>query len=213
MTSLKCPNCSLVNFATVEICKRCGNHLTVSKPTSPQNVRQKQISTSCPDCASSDTQSFQMAYQTGTSSGNLSVATYNPHTGFGVGGGKTSNQTILANQVRPPVAPSNSGCANVLAFCLLFLMVFSISWTLPVIIVGKIASVSAPNASGMITGAAAILFIVPAVVVAIYAYSYLQKGSAENEKRYLADYQNEIARWSKSWICLRCGCVWLIENR
>jgi RNA polymerase subunit RPABC4/transcription elongation factor Spt4 len=58
MTSQKCPNCALVNFATEETCKRCGIALheppveaeeTVYRQTSQPSVIQQQLG-SCPDC-------------------------------------------------------------------------------------------------------------------------------------------------------------------
>lgn len=63
MQSLKCPQCNLVNFATSEKCKRCGNSLlndeTINETSSSEPQQTTQINaqenqslklTACPDC-------------------------------------------------------------------------------------------------------------------------------------------------------------------
>jgi uncharacterized Zn finger protein (UPF0148 family) len=42
MTSQKCPNCGLVNFATEEICKRCGINLHESPVETEETVYQEE---------------------------------------------------------------------------------------------------------------------------------------------------------------------------
>ncbi len=60
----------------------------------------------CPQCRSSQTQSFEMAYSMSTSSGITTGAAYT----FGVGptimGGRATQQSNLASYVRPPIRPT-----------------------------------------------------------------------------------------------------------
>jgi hypothetical protein len=196
MQSLKCSQCNLVNFANSENCKRCGYTLEDSYQTQSEesfteefveDIPRQKLATNCPRCDSNHTQSFQMAYQTGTSAGKLRIATYNAEIGIGVGSGNISNQTLLAGSLKPPIAPNSSAS---LAISLIvgivspfFLRPFlSEKW----IILSSLLFISVPIFSGYLT------------------FKLLTKDNAEKLKHF----QSVLSCWSKSWICLKCGISW-----
>jgi hypothetical protein len=57
----------------------------------------------CPQCASPQTQSFEMAYSMSTSSGVTSGAAYTFGVGPTITGARSTQQSNLASYVRPPV--------------------------------------------------------------------------------------------------------------
>ena len=197
MQSLKCPQCNLVNFATAENCKRCGSSLVISHQTQPlvkpaddfpQPFQQQTISTTCPRCNSTDSQSYPMAYQAGTSFGNIKAASYTFNVGATVTGGTVSNQTILANNLKPPTAPSsNNGCITTLLSCII------------VIIVVNIFSAISSNLAALL-----------GLVTLGFCIYYFNKSFSASEKVRGYEYQKAMAKWSRSWICLRCGASWTL---
>src|SRR4051812_31312937 len=62
--------------------------------------------TACPKCKSTDTQSFQMAYDSGTSSGVVRIASYSDPVGLTSTAGRVTSQTALAKKIAPPTKPS-----------------------------------------------------------------------------------------------------------
>src|SRR6267143_5350740 len=52
MSSVKCPQCGLVNFADAQVCKRCGSELTVDSavPSASSVDRLASSLVNCPDC-------------------------------------------------------------------------------------------------------------------------------------------------------------------
>src|SRR2546421_11650689 len=57
VSSVKCSQCGLVNFATADVCKRCGNafakdeYKSEQPSTAPPQQTQNPNLTPCPDCA------------------------------------------------------------------------------------------------------------------------------------------------------------------
>jgi hypothetical protein len=65
----------------------------------------------CPQCASSQTQSFEMAYSVSTSTGVTAGGAYTFGVGPTRGAARTFQQSNLASYVRPPIQPTtNNGC-------------------------------------------------------------------------------------------------------
>jgi Double zinc ribbon len=51
MSSVKCPHCGLVNFAGGQVCKRCGNALSVSAGVAQAGARKPITLIPCPACS------------------------------------------------------------------------------------------------------------------------------------------------------------------
>jgi hypothetical protein len=192
MSSIQCPQCDLVNFADATACKRCKAELR--KQGDPR-------STACPKCRSGDTQSFPMAYKTGTSTGRVQMGTYSDGGGFGMAGGTVTNQSILAKAMRPPANGASTREGIMLVLCIIF--------ALGVAAVGMVFSQSLIGGTSPIVGIAAALFL--AVCTAFGLGGLLYK--VEGPKIASLKRQFELAthKWSHSWICLRCGKSWVIN--
>lgn len=143
----------------------------------------KSQGTNCPACSSVNTQSVAMAYQNGTSSGTLSASSV----GIGLNGsinvaattGKTSNQTLLASRLMPPIKPVESlGLIFAVAgatFAVLFL-IFNF-------------------------GLAVLLAL--AASIGMFIFEHFRK------KRKLPAYEKAVSQWQRHWLCNQCGNTWL----
>jgi phage FluMu protein Com len=214
MQSLKCPHCNLVNFTTDESCKRCKKTLTVFHQRqsinqlgnkSRQHFSQQKLSTVCPRCSSNDTQSFQMAYQIGTSIGTGNVATYNEELGVSVSSVSTSNQTILASQVKPPIEPNFTGA---LITVLLFVGVVFLGGS-------YIAGIGVPYCCSFFLSEMSLILLQLFVVILTFVISaliliFFFKSDSKTSKQIKDEYEININNWLKSWICLRCGTDWTL---
>lgn len=114
MSSKKCPKCGLMNFAYADVCKRCGETSLTEDSTdvstlshSAKTVAANNKNNGCPQCQSEQTSSFEMVYMQGTTQGKLKATTYEFGEGFGVMGGKTSSQSVIAQKCTPPASPAN----------------------------------------------------------------------------------------------------------
>ncbi len=145
------------------------------KPASP---------TKCSKCDSNNTQSFEMAWQTGTSGGTIKAGTIGGGTaGFGVAStsGKTSSQSLLAEQLAPPTPPTTNALAVFglpVAGFIVGLLQIPILGTAPVVLLPLV---------GFVGGI-------------VISQSQIKKAMPAFEKLY--------ARWQRSWICLKCGHAW-----
>jgi hypothetical protein len=189
MEPKKCPECHLVNFPDAKSCKRCKADMRPRRSGEPR-------STACPKCRSSDTQSFRMAYQTGTSKGSVRMGTYSEDGGFGLAGGNVSTQTMLAGNVQPPVDSSRTVLVAAVAFCSLAVFIIAV----------LLLNLFAPSSY---LGLVGFLLICP---TASFGAGFLAWRSgipkvlaAETELR------KAMHKWSHSWICLRCGKDWVIS--
>ena len=197
MQSQKCPQCSLVNFSDDVNCKRCGLELKRSpikkliQPNlkSAEQFQQEKFSTACPKCACADTQSYEMAYQTGTSSGRINTLSYNADVGFIGTGGTVTNRTMLASQVSPPVASDET--VEILVGFVLSIILLTITSIFLFSVIGVL---------GFPLG----FVIIGGLVFGLYK---LTKPTRQKNK---LNYEQNIAKWSRSWICLRCGASWII---
>lgn len=210
MDSTKCPQCNLVNFSGTQTCKRCGMSLTrqpiqnLTRLSRSSNSQSEKVSTTCPRCQCADTQSFHMAYQAGTSKGTVNVMSYNPDIGITSSGGAVSNQTMLAKQVSPPTL---DGADNgVLAAVLLTIVSFTILFPIMAVLFSPIfkADNDFINLTALLAS-----FIVTSIAAFFVARHVYQAEAKKFESRKVV-HQNALAKWSRSWICLRCGSSWLI---
>jgi len=184
MNSQRCSSCGFINFSNAEVCKRCNQNLH----SSSQTKNFKKLSTVCPKCNSNHTQSFQMAYQTGTSVNGVQVTSFNSETGVSVSGGNASNQTLLASNVQPPIEPNQS--IEFLAFFVL-LLVFSL--------VALVIAIQISILIGVFSGCFTVLGLVG---------FYIWRSKEMNRKT--EQYQLALNKWLKSWVCLRCGASWKV---
>lgn len=217
MNSQRCSNCGFTNFADADNCKKCKQNLQSSSQA--KNLRG--LSTVCPKCSSNDTQSFQMAYQTGTSMGRVQNTSYNYELGVSVSYANASNQTILANQLKPPIAPSdinnvisNSSIKIYYAFAAFLIGGFFF------LIIGGTFNRFFPS-EDPITGnisysrtlaglAIFILAMVGSSILAFWAFRKVPYKQSDEYKQAQRNYQKQIEHWTRSWICLRCGADWKV---
>jgi len=193
MSSTKCPVCGLVNFAEAESCKRCNASIR------PRKVGE-QGSTVCPKCNSEDTQSFQMAYKTGTTSGVIGMGTYSDG-GLGVTRGTVKSQSDLARSLKPPTNPAPN---VVIVLCVLVsAAILFLAFLVITFIPFAVAS------SSVIWWTVGISFAAPLIAIGV-SYMTWQSRRAELRAAEVA-FRTAMHSWSHSWICLRCGGSWLIH--
>jgi hypothetical protein len=182
MSSIKCFSCGLVNFASDEVCKKCGSDLKAQK-----SGKQK-LSTACPRCDSENTQSFQMAYQTGTS--KLLMIGISEGGGLGLGGGK--NQSALAKSVKPPEPPSSVG--ESIALIILLVVGFNILGAALMLLIDPFIGI----------------FVAVALTIAVAIFGAIKSRSGKDKGQ--RQFHLATDRWRRSWICLKCGGTWLVHQ-
>lgn len=193
-TSVKCPQCDLVNFADAKTCKRCEAEIRPLK-------RGEMRSTSCPKCKSEDTQSFQMAYQTGTSKGRINAGTYSEGGGFGMAGGAVSTQTMLAGKLKPPANAETFmwGIVAVVVIVVMFLVTLGGTLVTEMVFTGTSPLIAFLCSAGLgILAGVGVLFV-------------LSKTEGPKIEKIRNEYEKAMHKWSHSWICLRCGKEWMIN--
>lgn len=151
----------------------------------------------CPRCHSENAQSFQMIYQSGTSTGTYSGVSYGHNVGVIGTGGSSRSQNLLARQLAPPrMRGIGSGAiisagfgAGLTGLFLLIVSIFIGSYGLPTL--------------AIIT-----LFVaaVAAISVCILILMYFSK--ITNKQNELI--KIEIEKWQHSWMCLKCGNTWYV---
>ena len=187
MNSQKCSNCNFVNFANAEICKRCKQNLHCLT----QKIDFDKSSTVCPKCNSNDTQSFQMAYQTGTSKGRVQTTSYNGELGVSIGSANVSSQTVLASKIQPPIEPKHDTFLG-------GIIIVGVTWLFAIYI-----AANGSKMLGFIFGCLC-TFLEIVFILAFYKRWARQASKAQDE------YKSVIAIWLRSWICLRCGANWKV---
>lgn len=153
-------------------------------------------SLACPACQSQNTQSFEMAYNQGVSSGTIVGNSYNLHYGFSLLGAKTKNRNMLSYKVQPPL-PGKTFQSFYAVLLLLGLMI------LPAFVVIMMERLGNNEALTPIFIACLVL----AIFVGIVYVRDVKK--ARNIK---AHYQEDYELWQCSYICLRCGHCWMRHN-
>lgn len=143
------------------------------------------MSFDCPQCRSNQTSSFQMIYQGGTSTGTHKSISYGANVGIIGTGGKSSSQSLLAQQVAPPPMPKLTNSDKFFAVCcfLVGTAIFNalISNQIPLF--------------GFVFG------------LALAGGFLFFKSEQIAVKRNL--WKQTIQQWQNSWMCLRCGFTWI----
>jgi len=150
-----------------------------------------------------------MAYQTGTSSGNIQMATYDFNDGIGVAGGSIKNQTLLAANLKPPKMP-NFDFENVIKIGAA-LGGFVLGVIIDILIYKMVDVVFGNEGMAMIVFCVVALFL-PGITAFLGLYLAKKSVDAGIEEKH-KKHERELARWSKMWICLSCGNGWLPRNR
>jgi len=154
---------------------------------------QNQIDSLCPKCSSGDTQSFQMAYNAGTTSGNIKMGTFSHGDGFGVAGGKLNSQTLLARTVNPPSPPSTG--AEIALMIVTSVILGGVSFFLFNIFFSS--------------GIATLVSWAVTIGIGFALYFKYFKGQIASKKKM---HSSAHFRWLQSWLCLRCGNSWIPQK-
>jgi hypothetical protein len=132
----------------------------------------------CPKCTSDQTQTFKMAYVTGSASSQSDAP--------GVSG-NVNSQTSLAKLCAPPDDASISGFTLILFLLLSAFLTYSL----------------AEESDELLqAGLEFLLYLVILLVIRYFLYS----------KWANKTYIEEIGKWSKKWICLKCGAEFEEQN-
>jgi hypothetical protein len=137
-----------------------------------------------------------MAYKTGTTNGRVRMGTYSDGDGFGIAGGNVSTQTVLANNLKPPVDNAELALILVIAVCSIGVFILSI------LIFNIIGASSFLGLLG---------FAVISPALAVCAGIMVWKSRKPRLLAAKREFQKAMHKWSHSWICLRCGKSWVIN--
>lgn len=159
------------------------------------------MSYDCPQCRSRQTVSFEMMYSQGTRTGHMSGAAVSSGGAVGIAGGRFNSQSLLANQLSPPVEPKVDFGIPV--------AVFAMSVILSIIVVTVISRIL--SAVGLSFDAGGfILFLILVVAFTgggvFWCYQYV-------ERNKMPDYQDRLREWSNSMVCRRCGYMWVRQQK
>ena len=126
-----------------------------------------------------------MAFNTGTTSGNLAMAGYSQGGGLGTMGGKTKNQTLFAQLTAPPKPQ------GLLGFVVLL------------IVVDLLLSAAVRNVTGL-----------PVLGLSFFGAGFLGIMYLTNQqsKKNKAIFNFKMRTWMQSWACRRCGNTFLIHG-
>jgi uncharacterized membrane protein len=206
MSSVKCSQCGLINWASEEKCKRCSNLLNSPSVPNPHvpiahrgESKPASISAACPQCHSENTQSFEMVYSSGTSKGSITAFSFDVDTGAVMStGGALSRQSDLAASVTPPSPPlmgANQIIVKGLLACLIAVVLVPVTWWATNLFLSR-------DLATFISAALAVILIIAGIGWGAYIESERHARNMENFRR------GELAEWQRSWICLRCGHRW-----
>ncbi len=157
--------------------------------SSSSRIVQNPLNKQCSNCNSDNTQSFQMVYAQGTSSGNFSGLSYNGDN-VGMVGGKSTNQSVLASKIAPPNKPY---------FRLITIVFLSIFFFILTSIILKFVIDSLLTRS--------LIAVISTILFAALTTKYESIKLAKEQNIYT----RELSEWQKSWLCLRCGSMWRIN--
>jgi hypothetical protein len=157
----------------------------------------QKLNTACPKCNSSNTQSFEMAYQAGTTSGHVQVTSYSEGGGLGVTGGKVRNQSLLAAKVAPPNPPEGEVTTGFISFLVAAVMASVASFVLYLAV-----ALFGYDIIGKLVG------VFSAIVFTIWWTFLIGNNTFSNRKIREEQYNSAMRQWKQGWICLRCGKDW-----
>jgi magnesium-transporting ATPase (P-type) len=159
------------------------------------------MSYDCPNCGSHQTATFEMAYQQGTQSGNISGSGFSTGGDVGIVNAQFNSQTALAERLSPPQEPKITGGAifgSIVAG-------FFVSGILTYLIIGFIRNTGMSvneNTMGINT---IFLFILLIPILSALG-CWLHKRSL---RRFMPRYLERLREWRNGMICRRCGFVWV----
>lgn len=154
------------------------------------------MSCDCSQCRSRQTVSFEMMYSQGTRAGHMSGAAVSLGGAVGIAGGRFNSQSLLANQLSPPVEPKVDFGIPV--------AVFAMSVIVSIIVVAVISRIL--SAVGLSFDAGG--FILFLILVVLFTAGGIFCCCQYVERNKMPDYRNRLREWLNSMVCRRCGYVW-----
>ena len=169
----------------------------------------------CGKCRSNDTATFEMAHLRGSQSGRISGTVYEYDGGVEWHSGTMQMQTHLAQIAAPPVQPVFWSALMWAGF------VLTILTTIVIVAVLREASSSYPSATDVPPfgndpvhhinrSTASDVPCLLAPIIFIGGLMISTKLRNPSFKRETDIYQNQLANWQRSVVCLRCGNTWLL---
>lgn len=152
----------------------------------------------CPKCRSSQTASFEMLHQKGTSSGTINASTITVGGDFGLTSGHFNSQSALAQKLSPPVSPK-AGCG--------IQILIGIGAGILGIFIG----------GGILEGIDAVvklsqntsLMVLPFILIVGFLLYGLYLYNRHIQRNKIPVYHEQLEEWTNSMICTRCGFTWV----
>lgn len=157
----------------------------------------------CPNCNQYDTQKVSVAYQMGTTSIQSSTIGLaggrigdRKGLGLGVSSSSGTQQSLFIQSIKPPEKENNYGlfvgCTGCFGFIVLSIII------------------------GIIVGNYADKYAFWSVVIIIIGFFYgfmflykISKDTSFKKQQAEAKWKEEIEKYEKQWICLRCGSIFI----
>jgi MFS-type transporter involved in bile tolerance (Atg22 family) len=143
----------------------------------------------CPQCGSENTSTFAMINRGGTTTGSFGAVSYGLNAGVIGTKGKTSNQSVLAQQTAPPPKAGRGAGVYVLA------------GFAGLVGYGLINAILNMFGYELISVMGLVVF----AVVSFIAYVFLDK----HERAKTSEWEDEMQTWNNSWMCLKCGFTFI----
>lgn len=155
----------------------------------------------CPQCGSHQTATFEMAYQHGTQSGNISGSGFSIGGDVGIINGQFNSQTALAERLSPPREPKITGGAIFASI----VAGFFASGLITYLIIGFIRKTGISVDENTIGLNLIFLFILLIPILAALG-CWLHKLSL---RKLMPRYLERLREWRNGMICRRCGFLWV----
>lgn len=141
----------------------------------------------CPRCKSQNVSTLSMIYQSGSSAGSFKAISYGLNAGVIGTGGKTKNQTYLAQSAAPPKMPQLQTADWLFAF-----------------FIGAVAFWVIADATGT-PAAGAVAF-----VIGLFGFIGFRFYLIEQAKQ---KWKVKIKEWESTWMCLACGASFQVQMK
>ncbi|MDY0331722.1 MAG: hypothetical protein RBR52_14685 [Thiomonas sp.] len=152
----------------------------------------------CPHCRSDDVRKVSLMYEQATSNLNYRALSMNDQGGAAYTAGSGGLQNLMGGRIAPPVPPEAPVKPRFPIFSLISLAMAT----------SPITGIGMTNAS---TGDRLVAFVLYMLLPMSFLPKYVMQSLryASYAPRYqnllLPDYQQRHAKWSRSWMCMRCG--------